>query len=160
MKTENFYKITIILLLLLNAGTLGFLWSNKQGRQGDGPGMRGPHPPRPDEIIRERLHLDTKQWDAFEDLKHEHHGQIMDIQELSGKLHGELFQLLAKEPVNEPKKDSLLQLIQQTNLQKETVTFEHFRKLRLMLNEEQKKEFDALAADISARIMAPHRPGR
>ncbi len=154
MSAERFYKIVIVLLLLLNTGTLAFLWLGRPDT--------APHPPRPehDRIIVERLQLTADQQETFEALKHEHHTQILDIQRRSGMLHGELFRLLRSPEPDGPGKDSILALIQQTNLDKELVTYEHFKKLRQILNDSQKPAFDQLAADMSARIMAPHPPRR
>jgi hypothetical protein len=160
MRTDSFYKIVIVLLLLVNIGTLGYLILPKRAAHTEGNEARHHGPPRPDRIIIERLNLTEPQQELFEGLKHEHHGQMMDIQEESGKLHKALFELLKKDNVDIQVKDSLLVLIQQTNLQKEQVTFDHFQKLRAILTENQKNEFDDFVEDISQRIMGPHRPGR
>lgn len=151
MRKDGFYKLVIVLLLLLNLGTLGYLLMEKNGK-----GHKLPPPP-PDRIIIERLHLSEPQIKQFELLKHEHHSQMLDIQEQSGRLHRQLFELLRNDTAITVEKDSLLRLIQATNLQKEQVTFEHFRKLRKMLAAEQQDEFDRLVEDISSRIMGPHR---
>lgn len=159
MRTENFYKIVIVLLLLINAGTLGYLLLPSQKKDAENrPERMGP--PRHDRIIIERLELNESQISNFETLKREHHSQMVDIQRESGKLHKTLFELLKNDKVDESAKDSLLTLIQHTNLQKEEVTFEHFQKLRSILNEKQKDEFDDLVADMSERIMGPHRPAQ
>jgi protein CpxP len=155
MRTDNFYKVIIIVLLLINMGTLGYLWLGRGGHHDGPPG--GPHPGRPDRMIIERLHLNEQQQEQFNELKHEHHSQMLEVQETTGRLHKELFTLLQNDSMNTGKKDSLLQLIQQGNLQKEMVTMEHFRKLRAILTEEQKPLFDDLVEDIAERIMGPHR---
>lgn len=152
MKAESFYKLVIIFLLLLNLGTLGYLLSgNTKTDKHHGP------PPPPDRIIIERLELSPQQVEQFNELKHEHHSQMLQIQEESGKLHKVLFTLLKQDTQDPVVKDSILQLIQVTNMNKELVTFEHFQKLRHILTEKQKAEFDEFVEDISHKIMGPHR---
>lgn len=154
MNRERFYKIVILCLLLLNFGILGYLLVSRN----DGHGHPPPGGP-PDRLIIERLKLDEKQQDTFDGLKQEHHGQMMELQEQSSILHRQLYALLKNKPVDSATKDSLMQLLQQNALQKEQVTFEHFRKLRGILRPEQEPAFDDLVEEISQRIMGPHRSG-
>jgi periplasmic protein CpxP/Spy len=149
MKKEKFYQVVIVLLLILNFGILGFMWLH----HGPGP---GPMPGRPDRLIFEKLHLDAPQKDKFETLKHEHHSQMVSIQEAEGKLHRELFELLKKEPVDSNQRNILLLELQNNDMQKELVTFEHFRKLRAILHPGQMNDFDDFVAELSRHLLAPH----
>src|SRR5437588_11698155 len=94
MKKENFYKVVIILLLLLNSGVIAYLLLQR------GPGGRPPMHGGPDRMIIERLKLDGEQRQKFEGLKHEHHAQMLDIQEKSGEVHHKLFALLENDKID------------------------------------------------------------
>lgn len=153
MKKDMFYRAVIIILLLLNLGTLGFMWMNGREHTGE----HGHHPPRPDGIIITRLGLNEHQQEQFFTFRDEHHGQMVEIQQESSKLHKELFALLQQANADTVLKDSLLARIQILNLRKEEVTFHHFQQLRSILNPGQLDKFDDLVEDISQQIMGPHR---
>jgi protein CpxP len=160
MSNERFYKIVIILLLLLNGGTLTYLYigQNKGGQQ-QGPGMHRGGPNPVDRMMTERLQLTPEQEDAFRILKDEHHSQIMDIQQEEKQLHTDLFALLKTKDTDTTAKNALLSKLETNDRRKEEVTFEHFRKLREILTPEQDVRFDELVEEISSHIMSQHRPG-
>jgi hypothetical protein len=151
MKSERFYKIIIICLLLLNIGILSWIWF--------GAPSKHRHPERPDKIIVDRLKLDEQQQNQFESLRDEHHNQMMSIQGEDGRLHDALFALLKKEPVDTIAEVVLLRQLQDNDIKKDQVTFEHFRKLRAILKPEQKLLFDNFISELSRQIMGPHPPG-
>jgi periplasmic protein CpxP/Spy len=153
MKKDMFYRVVIIILLLLNTGTLGFVWVNN----GKPKMERGHRPPRPDGIIIDRLQLDEQQKEQFFASRNEHHEHMVVIQRESSTLHKDLFALLQQPVVDTVLKDSILTRIQALNLRKEEVTFHHFQQLRSMLRPEQVGRFDELVEDISQQIMGPHR---
>jgi protein CpxP len=154
MNSDKFYKIVIIFLMVLNAGTLGFLWFN--GRQHDGHFPLPPH--EADRMMTERMKFDEKQMDQFEDLKHEHHSQMVELHREAKELHVALFGLLKEKIIDTVKRDSLISLLQQNSRQKEIVTFDHFHKLRAILRPGQTQYFDGFMEEFSRRIMSP-RPG-
>lgn len=158
MKKEMFYRVVIIILLLLNLGTLGFLWVSNNREHTQERGHRPP--PRPDGIIINRLQLDEQQQEQFFAFRDEHHEQMVAIQRESSRLHKDLFALLQQPDADTTIKDSLLAHIQVLNLRKEEVTFHHFQQLRSILKPGQLGKFDELVEDISQRIMGPHRTGK
>jgi len=147
MKKDSFYKVIIICLLLLNVSMLAFLWYGKKEYHAHNSG--------PDRMIIERLKLNEKQQQIFEGLKHEHHSQMVEIQQEGGKLHDVLFSLLQKQPEDTAAENTLLLQIQQNELRKEQVTLEHFRKLRAMLRPEQQPLFDSFISELSRQLMGP-----
>ena len=157
MKKEIFYRVFILLLLLLNFGVLGYLLIEKDHRQKPGPeGI--------DNMIIKRLKLDEGQQEQFDRLKHEHHGQMMQIDEESGNLHRQLFDVLKKEPLDTAKKNRILSKLEFNYLQKELVTFEHFKKLRGILQADQKPLFDDFVDELGRHLIVPppdrrRRPG-
>jgi len=161
MTKDSFYKIVIALLLLINIGILTFLWIDRMDkpsyarhdRMGGGP------PPPPDQMIIERLDLNEKQIAQFEELKHEHHSEMIRIQKQSAHLHKDLFQLLKTDIVDTVFRDSILQQLQFLDTKKELATFDHFQKLRGILLPEQQTNFDEFVEELSRRLLAPLPPG-
>lgn len=148
MKTERFYKSAIIVLLLLNLGTLSYLWlGNKRP-------LHGPPPPHegPARLIIERLKLDNEQQQKFDELKFEHQSKIREVRKESGQLHDALFSLLKNAEVDTQAKDSIQNAIRVTELKKDEMTFEHFRQLKSILKPEQLPLFDGLIEDIGRRL--------
>jgi Spy/CpxP family protein refolding chaperone len=156
MNSDKFYKIVIIFLMVLNVGTLGFLWLNGKQREGRFP----PSPREADRMMTDRMKFDEKQLDQFEDLKHEHHEQMIQLHEQAKELHVALFGLLKEKVIDTVKRNNLIQLLQQNSRQKEIVTFDHFRKLRAILRPDQTQYFDGFMEEFSRRIMSPRPSGR
>jgi Spy/CpxP family protein refolding chaperone len=159
MNRERFYKIVILLLLLLNLGVLGYLVTDRRDPVSHPP-LDGRPGPAADRVIVNRLDLTENQQEQFAGLKHEHHRQMLELQEESSELHKELYALLQYEKPDNKTKDSLLHLLQQNALTREQVTFEHFKKLRGILTPEQEPAFDEFVEDLSRRILGPHRRHR
>ena len=158
MKNERFYKIVIVLLLLLNTGTLAFLWM-KSNRPPHGP-MGGPgRHNRVDRLMSDKLQFTPQQESLMENLKHEHHSQILRIQEEESKLHTELFGLLHSNNDDPAARKMILDKLAVNDIRKEEVTFEHFRQIRAILTPEQLPKFDELMEEIASHIMS-HHPGR
>lgn len=158
MKNERFYKIVIVLLLLLNTGTLAFLWMKSNRPHQGTMGSPGKHN-RVDRLMSEKLHFTPQQEDRMEGLKHEHHSQILIIQEEESKLHTELFGLLHSNNNDIVAKKVILEKLAANDTRKEEVTFEHFRQIRAILTPEQLPKFDELMEEIASHIMS-HHPGR
>jgi Spy/CpxP family protein refolding chaperone len=159
MNNGRFYKIVIILLLLLNGGILAFLWVKGNNPEHEHPGGRPGHG-RVDRLMSDKLHFTQEQEQQMQVLKDEHHGQIMEIQKEEQQLHKELFQLLKAPSTDTIAKNNLMARLGANDLRKEEVTFEHFRKIRAILKPEQLPMFDELMEEIASHIMAPHRGGR
>lgn len=155
MKQNIFYKIVIVTLLLLNTAVIGYLWLRPGVRPHDGP----PHEGRPDGLIIERLRLDDAQQQRFEELKQEHHSQVLEIQKEAGALHNSLFALLQADAPDTAARDSIIALLDAGYRRKELVTFDHFKKLRSILKPDQKADFDVFVDELGRRLMEqPHGP--
>lgn len=152
MKRGNFYTIVIILLLLLNIGTLGYLWVNKPGRH---------HPPPPDSphsIIINELQLNKAQQKQFKVFRHRHRRSTDSVQRLIKETQLSLFGLVKQDSMNLAKRDSLLGNIEQYESAKHLITIEHFHDIRSMLQPEQKELFNEFMEEIGSRITGPGRP--
>lgn len=131
MKRENFLIGLVLLLVVLNA----FMLFRMSSRRGPGGG-----PPPHDRIIVSTLNFDERQQQAFEKLKFEHRGRIIEIEDKFESTLEKYFLLLPNE--NQKAKDSLELIIAELEREKADVTFDHFRDLRNLCRPDQQKAFD------------------
>jgi protein CpxP len=158
MKKDTFYAVVIILLLLLNLGTLGYLWVGD--RRGSfppphhGPGGGGPAP-----LIIERLGLDDAQQRQFDVIRHEHHEQVMKLQDERRDLYEDYYSLLKHVPIDTVAADSMNRMIMDNQSRLNQVTFDHFMKLRNICKPEQVERYNGFIMELS-RILSGPPPGR
>ena len=105
-----------------------------------------------DRIIIERLKLDDNQRERFDQLKQEHHGQMISKDEEAGNLHRQLFEILKKEPVDTFERNTILLRLQDNYHQKELVTFEHFRN-QAIPRPDQKPLFDNFVEELGRQLI-------
>jgi protein CpxP len=148
MDNSRFLKIVIIVLLVINIGTLAFMWLQHTHHGPDGP-------PRRDVagFLEHELKFTDDQRKQFDVLREEHHEQVENIQRRAHEMHDRFFDLLSKQDSSEVKQlaDSLAKNQEQVEL----ITFDHFKKVRELCNPEQQKKFDEIIDD-ALRMMAPH----
>lgn len=156
MKRENFYALVIIILLLLNIGTLSFLWINKPERVHHMP------PNNPGRIIINELQLDDQQQQQFNTFKHAHRKSTDSVQRLIKGVQRKLFSLVKQDEMDVNKRDSLLKQIEQYESTKHLITIQHFHDIRSILNPDQKELFNGFVEAIGSKITGPglpmHRP--
>lgn len=152
MSKVVFLTICIVLLFLLNAGMLIYLFKLRSYQQE----LRGQ---RADVFIIDRLHLDARQQQQFAVLRQQHQDVTRRAHDEDRHLHDEYFTLLKTAHPDKTKADSIASLIAAQRAVIERATFDHFEQLRNLCNDDQKKLFDATIDEI-ARRMAPPPPGR
>ncbi|RYZ48886.1 MAG: hypothetical protein EOP49_17520, partial [Sphingobacteriales bacterium] len=103
MKRSTFLWTAIIILFLLNAGTLGFLLTRPDPREArPEPGRR-----QFDALVIETLHLNPEQIAQFEQMKRAHHEQMLDLDEATKAPFEQYFGMLQQAQGNASVKDSL-----------------------------------------------------
>ena len=152
MNKLRFLTWTVVLLLLLNAGTLIYLLMEKKHEQVPAPGGGAA------DFIIEQLKLDAAQQKQFEELRRQHQGIIRPAREEERRLHDIYFSLLKIDNPDKAKADSVTSLIADQRSITESATFSHFQQLRQLCRDDQKKLFDATIDEIASR-MGPRRPG-
>lgn len=149
MKRETLLILAIVFLVLLNLGTLGFLFSKRS------IGGRGPR--KPDKLIIEGLKLSDDQKLQFEALKKEHRSQVNDIEKGEKAYHKAYFDLLKSASTDSLRIDSVIKSLSNAKYQKDLATFRHFQKLRLICEPQQQVLFDSLVDEMGKILM--HMPG-
>ena len=153
MEKTKLLTITVIGLLLLNLGTLGFLFFNgKRDHRGPSEGR-----PEPKEIIIEKLHFDAAQQKEYGKLIEWHRGQIRKLDTNIRQAKNELYLQLGDTEVNTTTKDSLIAVINSNQKQIEETHFKHFNDIKKLCHKDQMEDFNALSEELS-RIFAPNKP--
>jgi len=152
MNSIRLLKGIILILVLLNLGTLSFVWVNRH-RSAEEP-LRGDAA----RFLVHALDLTPEQQAQFGRMRAIHHQRLIHLQQLDRRLHDQFFGLLFN-----PVADSLTSLacadsISILRKQMELVTFEHFMKLRQILSEEQKVKFHKVFRQALDHVMSTARP--
>lgn len=151
MDNSRFLKTVITILLIINIGTLTFMWVHR-------PPVEG-RPPRHDvgEFLSHELNFSNNQENKFNELKKEHHQSTEMLRDKNKLFHDQFFDLMKTNPVDSTKVNSTLDSICSTQKQLELVTFSHFQKIRALCTSDQQKKFDEVI-DEALRMMAPKPP--
>lgn len=150
MKREKLLTICVVVLFVMNIGTLGLLFFTHQHMAHPPHGGPGGH--GPDRMIIEGLKLTPEQISRFETLKHDHHEAMLKEGQKDRELHRAYFALLRSENPNKQMADSILQQMSDIVKERNEITFAHFADLRKLCTEEQKKRFDDILDEVTAAL--------
>ncbi|MGK4567962.1 hypothetical protein [Flavobacterium sp. 3HN19-14] len=148
MEKVKLLTFSVIALLLLNLGTLGFLIFSARG---DRPGRR----PEPKEIIIEKLHFDSKQQTEYESLIHDHRNAIDKLDNDIVMSRAALYLQLASPQPDANAMDSLTNVIAAYQKQVEVVHFLHFANIKSICRKDQQKAFDAMTLELASIFSHP-----
>lgn len=157
MEKTKFLSIVIVALLVINAGTLVYLFlGQNKGHQ------RPPHRMgrgNPSDYIVDKLQLDDKQQADFRELQKEHRSKMHDIHEQLEETRNQYFDGLKTSTIDTAESQKLQAKIGRLMGQIHGNTFEHFTKVRQLCSPKQQELFDQFIEDI-LRALAPPPPGR
>lgn len=146
-------SILVILLVCINLATIASVWVLRPAIHG-GFGAQSPK-----EYIISKLNLTDEQIDAFELLRKSH---FDNIQKLRNQIRTEKEEMYAGLRVkgNEQEAYAHLAKVIAFEEQAEKLTFEHFRQVRELCNDEQKQHFDAIINQVikMVGVQAPPLP--
>jgi Spy/CpxP family protein refolding chaperone len=155
MAKSTFTTIVIVALLLLNFGTLAFLWFHNGPPRHDERGPRGGGPA--DFIIRE-LKLNAEQQEKFKKLRDEHHNRVEDLRDSIRDLRTKLYAQLKEEGAEKAESTGMAKEIGDKEAEIQLVTLRHFRDLRAILTTEQKESFNRIIDEVTRMISGPQGP--
>ncbi|MEI9810894.1 MAG: hypothetical protein WDO16_25130 [Bacteroidota bacterium] len=147
MNKLRFLTATVILLLLLNIGTLVYLFLSRHKEE-----RRLPPGRSASGYIIEQLQLDAQQQQQFSDLRMQHQAIAGAAHREDRRLHDIYFSLLKTDNPDRAKADSVSALIAAQRSLMESATFAHFKELRKLCRDDQKKRFDTIIDEIARRI--------
>lgn len=156
MKKETLLTVTVIALLLLNFGTLGYLLFMQPRPHAEREGMKL------DQEIIKTLQLDDNQQKTFNGLKTAHHEQILSSDREYHEALVRFFSLVKNDTIEQAQYDSLMTAMLDIQKSRAALTFKHFEDLKNLCSPEQRKNFDQLLP-VLTQVVLPHkndRPGR
>jgi len=144
--------ISVIVLLVLNVGTLGSLLFSGPKHRPDFDHKR------PQEIIIERLHLNQKQQKEYQKLIRWHRGTIDSLDDQIRNTKNRLYLQLLKTNVDVVAKDSLIAVLAASQRQIEETHFKHFEDIKKLCKPEQLEDYYDLTQELSRIFSKPPRP--
>ena len=148
MQTLTFYKIAVLTLLLLNVGTLTFLWVNR--------------PPDPREagqfqFLVRATGMDDAQQAAYQQLRMEHRNALETYRNQNKQVREALFRLMANKDADAPEVQMLADSLGALRAREEHFTYEHFRQVRAICRQDQLERFDAAIGEAVQSMGPPDR---
>lgn len=146
-------KIAIVLLVLLNAFTLFFLWKST---------IQHPvnvQPARPEKYMQKRLSLTDAQLQKLEEIRSRHFANVEPLEEALRAVRNELFMTRT---LNPDSAEVQLDLIKIGALQQsiDSLTYAHFVQIRLICTPQQVKHLGRMMQDMTQRRFGRKRPSR
>lgn len=127
MKGERFYKIVIVVLVVINISTLAFMWFG-----------RPPHPPPPpgEKQLSQILGLSGENASKVNALEEAHHKAKHKLVDKDMELHKKMYELIGAEEDSK----TVLSEINTNKEEIESMTFEFFDKVADHCNDAQKEK--------------------
>ncbi len=136
MNKTKLLSISVIVLLLINFGILGFGFLSKERKM-------------PREIVIEKLHFDENQIVHYDKTIKNHQKAIRAIDDSIRKTRNELYQLLNSDTIDTSKKERLYLKFSEYQKQIETTHFNHFLEIKSICKKEQLADFKNLTEELS-----------
>lgn len=157
-KNYNILKWSVIALAVLNIVLMAFMWMGPRGRHRGplGPPPHGHGGPR--DMIIQQLGFNDTQVKKFEELIQQHRAGMHDLDEKGRQIRNNYFKLMASDSLDRKAKEGFEIAIAENQKNIDAFTFDHFRQVRVLCNDEQKKKFDQMIGDIMMQMRGPHGP--
>ena len=147
MKTIKFYKILIVVLILVNLGTLFFFWS----------GHKGPRHPRKNDLV-EMLDLTGNTKTKILELQDDHFKKKDTLIKRSRNLHETLFQSFNDESKDSTDIKRLIDKIVENQRETEQMTFDYFKVVNSLCTPDQQKKLQDLIHNVLRQAGGPPHP--
>jgi periplasmic protein CpxP/Spy len=143
--------ILVVVLVAINLGLVTFMWYSQ--RPENGPG--GPDTAK---FLIKELSLDKAQEQQYITLQHRLSDSLSPIRENERQLHDRFFEMMHATSPDSALVASTIDSMGHIRVQIEYLTFNHFRQVRALCNNEQQQKFDKIIGEMMRR-MGPHPPG-
>jgi periplasmic protein CpxP/Spy len=150
MTKTKFLTILVLLLLVLNAVTLFFLLSKKDGPKNK-PGGGRPY----SEYLTKQLNLDTIQVAQLKKLRDKHKEELGNLWKEDRELQEAKFVLLKEGSTDSVKLDSIVTLIVANKKKFELAFHKHFIQIRALCKPDQVELFKKTIEEMQKRRMPP-----
>lgn len=156
MEKSKLLTLAVVALLVINIGTLVFLFLGKP-HPGPGMGPEGMGRPKPKEIIIEQLDLDAPQIKVYEGLIQEHRQRVDSLDRIIRESKDALYQNLANDS-GDAVDTALIAKINAAQKQIELTHYQHFLALKKLCKPQQKEKFEALTEELHHLFGRPPHP--
>lgn len=147
MKTHRFYKLVILVLILVNITTVFFFWSTS----------RRPGPPGKNEIV-ELLDLQGETKTKILAMQNDHFSQKHSLIQKSRDLHEQLFLSFSDNSKDSVAIAQLIDRIVENQRETEQMTFDYFKATHALCTPEQQEKLQNLLHDVLKRAGGPPPP--
>lgn len=152
MSKTNFLSAALLLLLVLNAVTLYFLFTKQGGKRPGGHGDGG----RPySEFISKQLNFDTMQKAQLIKLRNDHKTDLDQLRKQDNVLHDSLFAYVKRGDIDSLKVDSITNLIAGNKKKFELAFLKHFSQIRSLCRPDQLELFNKTVDQLMKKRMPP-----
>jgi len=149
MNNTKFLKSVIIILILINLGTLAFIWFNYPSFK-----PTDQHQFASGFLVKE-LELSKPQQENYFRLRGNHRKMLIQLQEHDKALHNRFFDQLFSEIPDSKSVGDLADSIAENRRKMEVLTYDHFMQVREMLTPEQQKTFERIFDEVIRMVLPP-----
>lgn len=150
--SSKVFSWLVLILLLVNAITLGLFWFGK-------PMGPGPRHGKPEDFLIEKLHFNEKQKEAYLKLVQDHRSRSEELRDDLRSRKDAMFELAKKEAISDSAKKQVVMEVSILTEQLDLLTLDHFHEIRSICDPEQKEIFDSILKEITSMIAAPRPQG-
>ena len=152
------WAIAFLLLIFLNIATLTALWLMKDGKPLPFLKDKDPKSGVVDFLVKE-LGFDSLQKQKLIALRDEHQQKVMALRKMNREAKDAFFDLLQKSDLPDSAIENGAKNAAHFDQELDVLTFRHFRDIRNLCNEEQKKKFENIIRQV-LRMIGPPQGGR
>lgn len=148
-KQNRYLLFVIVLLVILNLGTILMLWLSKppqpmMQRKQRTPELEKMHI---QQILKDELSFDKTQTEQYLKLREKHHERASLLQNEIQRIKKQMFDEVLKENPQTTLSDSLLKLSQEKTADLEQLTFQHFLDLKKLCKPDQQDKLKILISE-------------
>jgi len=148
INSKTGWIIAVLILVVINIATLITMWQT----------IKMHHPPQNGrnayDFIIKQLEFDTIQKEKYLVLVQQHQQEIRDIKEQAKESKGAFFSLVADTSISDETIKTQAMKAFDVEEQMAILTFKHFRQVRALCSQAQKKKFDSIIKEV-AGMMGP-----
>jgi periplasmic protein CpxP/Spy len=152
MNNVRMLKSVIIVLVLINIGTLTFMWFNNPVRRQSARPQFAPG------FLVKELELSGSQQKDYLSLRNNHRMMLKQLQERDKALHNRFFDQLFSDVPGSKNVGDLADSIAENRREMEILTYDHFNQVRQMLTPEQQEKFGKIFDEVLRMVLPPPPP--
>lgn len=155
----RFLIITIIILVILNIGTLALLWQNNELGFGKGQRPLHPEPTRNGEdYLKQELNLSASQVASFHQLRAAHFEAMKAISQRERKEMETFFDAMTGVDSNEIAAHAAAERVGDLRTEREMTLYAHFQDLKSVCDEKQQERLSEIFHDFMRKNKPKHPP--